>query len=592
MPLAAYDDFLYVAALALLFLGLLWLSPGHPRLVYRVFLGVALFSLTLAFANRQIVGWLGRPLTYQWLYYSDFLRSQEARNAILAELSLRQVSITAAGLAVLLALTWALERGFGWLVGRFGLRRFGFAVLLAALGYFSLGAARLSRMGWNPHKLANPVVFFARSAMAEQPSAPLLSRRTSVGTEDFEPRKPTGPRSTISARAGGRVRNVVFFVLESVAAQYTGPYGAAYGATPFLDSALDRAAVFTSAYAHCPTTPSSLASLLLSVYPALSYQSLTQEHPEVRFPSLVSELERRGYRTAFFSSADSRFQKGDVFLAHRGFQRVQDYRSMGCDGPVLHASSTRFAFLDGMDDLCAVGAFRSWLPESPGEPFFAVIWTMMTHHPYFAAGAERDFGVPDTAFNRYLNGLHRGDEALGRLLQALEERGLSESTLVVVFGDHGETFGQHHQRGHGLKIYEENLHVPLVLICPGLFHGERVPTVGGLIDIAPTALDVLGFDPPPAWQGRSLFRSDRTGRVYFYSPFSDNLFGVRDGNRKVIYSGSYDRTELYDLAADPRETVDRAAEFPDAVRLGQERLAAWAQFQERFVRGLVEGGTR
>ena len=141
-----------------------------------------------------------------------------------------------------------------------------------------------------------------------------------------------------------------------------------------------------------------------------------------------------------------------------------------------------------------------------------------------------------------------------------------------------------------MKIYEENLHVPLVLICPGLFHGERLSTVGGLIDIAPTALDVLGIDPPAAWQGRSLFRSDRTGRVYFYSPFSYNLFGLREGDRKVIYSSSQDQTELYDLAADAREQIDRAAEFPDAVRRGQDRLAAWAQFQDRFVQRMIEGG--
>jgi arylsulfatase A-like enzyme len=319
---------------------------------------------------------------------------------------------------------------------------------------------------------------------------------------------------------------------------------------------------------------------------------VTEEHPAVNFPSLASELSGSGYRTAFFSSADDRFQKGDVFLANRRFERIVDYRSLHCSGPVLHASSGRFQFLDGMDDLCAVEALRTWMPSNAsGTPFFAVVWTMMTHFPYFAAGPEKDFHVPDRAFNRYLNGLARGDEALGRLLQTLDERGLADSTLVVVLGDHGETFGQHHQRGHGLKIYEENLHIPLLLICPSFFHGERFDTVGGLIDVAPTALEMLGRTAPAVWQGRSLFREDRTGRIYFYAPFSENLFGLRDGNRKLIYSASYDQSQVYDLASDPKELRNLAADSAEFVRVGQQRLAAWAQFQDRFVGALFAGGS-
>jgi len=245
--------------------------------------------------------------------------------------------------------------------------------------------------------------------------------------------------------------------------------------------------------------------------------------------------------------------------------------------------------LDGTDDLCTAQALARWLPDRSGTPFFAVIWTMMTHFPYFAAAPERNFGVTDRAFNRYLNGLARGDEALGFLRKTLEDRGLSGSTLIVVVGDHGETFGQHNQRGHGLKIYEENLHVPLLLICPGLFHGERLSTVGGLIDLAPTALDLLGFEAPSVWQGRSLFRADRTGRVYFYSPFSDDLFGLRDGNQAFLFDASQNQTEVYDLDADPREKINLAVANPQFARLGKDRLVAWAQYEERFTRAVFAG---
>ena len=590
--LAGYHDLVFAAAATAVFLLLLLIAPNRARLAYGFFLVVAALSIVIAVANRQVVGWLGRPLTYQWLYYSDFLRSREARSAIVEVLKARDVLFAVGALAAFFVGARVLEWPIRALVARLGWRRFAAAGLAAVLAGLTAGGVLLARTGWDPHRVANPVVFFARSVLSGKPSEPLLARRVSIGAEDFAPRPaPPGPSPT-ARRANGRVRNVVLFVLESVAASYTGPYGARFGATPRLDSALDRAATFTNVYAHCPTTPSSLASLLLSLYPALSYQSLTEEHPEVTFPSLPSELSRRGYRTAFFSSADARFQRGDVFLAHRGFDRIQDYRSLRCSGPILRASSERFPLLDGVDDMCTAEAFRSWLPETAGVPFFAVFWTMMTHFPYFAAGPERSYGVSDRSFNRYLNGLARSDEALGSVLDALAARGLARSTLVVVLGDHGETFGQHHQRGHGLRVYEENLHIPLVLICPDLFRGERLATVGGMIDVAPTALDVLGYPAPAPWQGRSLFRDDRSGRVYFYAPFGPSLFGLRDGDRKVIFDADQGETEVYDLAADPLERANRAADSPELARAGGDRLAAWAQYQEKYLRDVVGGAAR
>jgi phosphoglycerol transferase MdoB-like AlkP superfamily enzyme len=582
--LASYEDFLYVAMITLLFAALLWTAKNHGKLVTGAFRFVAAFSLAAALANRLILVGLGRPLNYQWLYYSDFLRSQEAKNAILADLSAKQLLIGVLVLAAMIIVARVLERVFERRAGR----AFLITAALAASAYFSIGGVWLSRMGWDPFKLSNPVVFFARSILTARPKPKLMARTTSVDSSDFAPRPPEPGSSAIDARRRG-IRNVVVFVMESVAERYVGAYGAPYGATPNLDAAAtSRGALFTRISAHCPSTSSSLGSLLLSIYPSVSYKSLTRENTDLRFPSLSAELSGRNYRTAFWSSADSRFQGIELFLKNRGFGSVDDYRTLPCPGGVLHIGVNN-PLLFGMDDACITDAFRPWIPETSGPPFFAMLWTMMTHYPYFASGKERDFGVKDQLFNRYLNGLHRGDEALGELLRTLDEKHLAESTLVVVVGDHGQAFGDHHQIGHGHNIYEENVHVPLILIAPTLFHGERIATVGGLIDVAPTILDILGIAPPAVWQGRSLFRRDRTGRVYMYGPYSGDLFGVREGDRKFIYSAAYDQSELYDLATDPLETRNRAGEAPDAVRLAQDRLVAWIQYQYPFLRALASG---
>jgi arylsulfatase A-like enzyme len=257
---------------------------------------------------------------------------------------------------------------------------------------------------------------------------------------------------------------------------------------------------------------------------------------------------------------------------------------------VFRASTPNWPFLDGVDDDCTASALLEWAQAEPGSPYFAVLWTMMTHFPYFAGSTQTDFGVEEK-FNRYLRGLRHDDRMLGKLLKSLEERGQDRSTLVVVMGDHGESFGQHGQWTHAQNLYEESVHVPLILINPA-FQGERSPVIGGIIDVAPTILDILGFNPPAQWQGRSLWSPERSGRAYFFAPWADLLFGFREGNRKVIYDASDNHFEVYDLDKDPEETVNRRADSGEIIRVGQQRLSAWAQYQDRMMRGLLGNGSR
>jgi hypothetical protein len=161
-----------------------------------------------------------------------------------------------------------------------------------------------------------------------------------------------------------------------------------------------------------------------------------------------------------------------------------------------------------------------------------------------------------------------------------------KDTLVVVVGDHGEAFGRHGQSGHASMVYEENVHVPFVLINPRLFKGETFDAVGGVVDVAPTVLDLMALPAPPRWQGRSLFDPGRGGRTYFFAPWSDYLFGMREGNLKTIYNATTGSHELYDLSADPRETKNLAADMPDVVAGAQRRLAAWVQYQGKLYSSL------
>jgi len=585
--LACFYDLLYVAALTVLFLALdAWAGARAKgsRAAARLWLGVATFSVLAALLNCEVVPIFGRPFTYQWLYYSDFLQGQDARNAIRWFLSFRLAALWIATLVGFFVAVWMFQAALRR-VSRPG-RRWAAAALaayvLAAGAYFFWGGS-----GWNRARIENPVVAFASSAIRAPRISSFLEASTPVGPEDFAP----PPRSAASRAALGSgaptLRNVILVVLETSPADQFGLFGGPAEVTPELTRAAAHAAIFDNIYAHCPATESSIVSLLLSLYPWLSYRSVTREYPALASPSLSSELADRHYRTAFFNSSDLRYAGIGNFLSHRRFESIRGYRDIHCGGPELADHNKPWeTYLDGVDDACTMHALLDWIREPSDRPFFGMYWTMMTHLPYFPPQPGRVLDATNEARNRYLNALRHDDETVGRLLRTLEETGLATSTLVVVVGDHGESFGTHGHHSHGSKIYDEDVHVPLLLIQPGRFHGERNATVGGLIDVAPTILDLLGLPAPPVWQGRSLFRTDRTERTYFFAPHSSYYLGFREGNLYYIDNVWQNRFEVYDMAKDPAQLHDLARGIPAQVRLAEQRLTAWVQYQDRLYRSL------
>jgi lipoteichoic acid synthase len=388
--------------------------------------------------------------------------------------------------------------------------------------------------------------------------------------------------ATLDARAiaARRPPNVVLIVLESVAARWTSLHNPLYATTPTLRAESARSAVADNFYAHIGRSSNSMVAMLLSTYPKLDFRELTEQYPDFPGTSLATMFRSRGYRTTFVTPSDMEWAGWRGFLEGHGFEDVLDYRDLAC--PAMLSSW-------GVEDRCMVDKVVDLIARAGTRPFFVTGWTTQTHHPYepspgvLPLNLLREPTPDDWALGRYLNVVHETDRHLARIFEAVRRAGLEQETLIVVTGDHGQAFGYPHDTYvQGRTVYEEDVHVPLMMWYPRMYKATaRVPVVGSQVDLAPTIAELIGLPAAPDWQGRSLFDESHPGRAYFYVAEDHFRLAVREANWKYIYNVRDGRDELYDLQADPLEQRNVAAQHPDRCDRLRQRLAAWTEANRR-----------
>jgi Flp pilus assembly protein TadD len=271
-------------------------------------------------------------------------------------------------------------------------------------------------------------------------------------------------------------------------------------------------------------------------------------------PNLPDLLKAQGYRTAAFtSSIDLDPRHGPAQGFDRGFQTyqarggagtspIQGKRSLGGRGGGYVRVSR------GLSDQ-AVTSAAAWLTRNAQAPFF--LWIHLA--------------VPHSTTASYNAAITAEDAAIGKLLTTLHQQKLDATTAVVVAGAHGESLGAHGEETHGIFLYDETIHVPL-LVKPPQAQAKRVAAKVRLIDIAPTILEIAGVSVPSQMQGQSLLRIARASSVpdqpvysradlpqrgFGWSPLESWRFG------KYLYIRA-PKPELYDLTADPGATRNLA----------------------------------
>lgn len=390
------------------------------------------------------------------------------------------------------------------------------------------------------------------------------------------------PRSTHT-----HPRNVILYLVDTLRADKLRTYNIGTRVrTPGLDALAARAAVFERSYTHSNWTKPSVATLLSSLLP-WQHGALTRTAVlPGSIPLLQEHLRSGGYFTAGFVTNSF---ISDSFGFERGWDEWVHSRETGRSRAALVA-----------DDVLG------WLDERPAlQPFFLYVHTTDPHSPYSPPrdllelydadpyGGVVSFGrdplLLETLRKRGqpLDGRDRGrlealydgevtyhDEHFGRIVEGLAGRGLDGETLVVFVSDHGEELFDHGSVGHGHTLWQELVHVPLVVRWPGVTDAQvRIGDPVGLVDVAPTILDILGLPVPGQMKGRSLMPlllgEPSTAPRSAVCAIKDSWRCVIAGRYKLLEhaTSKYSSTPmLFDLEADPDELIDIASSRPLTLR--------------------------
>ena len=371
--------------------------------------------------------------------------------------------------------------------------------------------------------------------------------------------------------------NVLLYVVDTLRRDRLSAYGYERNTSPHLDELAARGTLFANAYAPSASTGPSLSALFASRHPS-EFSAFLKPSGGVAV-TLAEAFSAAGYATAafqanFFLSKPLGFGRGfDLYHVTRE-RREGRWRPLRAEQ--LHARVVE------------------WLDTRPVQPFFLFVQSMDVHEYQPPSPFRERFGrdgeplrwLTDEEFMAILDGDESGiarlgdlydasvacnDHEIGRLLDALRERGLHDRTAVLVTADHGEPLGQRGHYMHGQSLHEEIVHVPLILYLPWQDGGRRVETVVSLLDVAPTLLGLAGVPVPVDFQGNNWLEARPAGgapavlgaRVPL--KFANRIeapvaWYLRQGPWKLMMDSK--RLRLFHLPSDPGEEHDVRRDHP------------------------------
>ncbi|HEX2579868.1 MAG TPA: sulfatase-like hydrolase/transferase [Rhabdochlamydiaceae bacterium] len=348
--------------------------------------------------------------------------------------------------------------------------------------------------------------------------------------------------------------HVILLFMESFSS-----HGVSYEkkATPCFDELCKEGIYFPNFYSNGTFT---YRALLAGLFGIAGGDTCNGLGPYVNIPyvGLPQLMKRAGYSTAFFHNGSLSFDKQREFLKNH-FDLLADQKEIE---ETPHTSTSW-----GAHDECLMRYTASWL-EKQTQPAFMTLFTISNHHPWIAPPYHQAPSFTSTlnlSHKRFLQTMHYSDHALGLFVQQLREKNLSQKTILVIVGDHSQPLGQHRGNFYYSRfLYEENVKVPLLFVADGRISDPKIiKEIGSHVDLLPTLMDMLRLQGVQHGCGSSLMRMCENRTVMVHNPYSERFLGCRKENWKWIENQLTEECELYDLAKDPGEQNNRAAELQE-----------------------------
>jgi choline-sulfatase len=363
---------------------------------------------------------------------------------------------------------------------------------------------------------------------------------------------------------------VILISIDTLRADHLPAYGYTKVSTPNIDALAATSTLFERAYSHSPQTLPAHTAILSGELP---FETGVRDNigftikPGQWF--VQRALHDHGWPTGGFVSA---------YVLRRATGINQGFDTFDSDLP--EASPELSIGQVQRDGALTLAAAEKWLEaRAPGKPFFLFLHFYEPHKPY----------TPPARYAQYLpydGEIAYADELVGRLTDRLRAMGTYDRATIVLLADHGEGLGDHGEQEHGMFLYQETTHIPLMIKLPGHYPGRRVATVVQHVDLVPTILDLVGLPKPSNLHGRSLRPLlDGSGTIQDASVYSEalysryhfgwsELYALTDTRYRLIRAP---RDELFDLERDPRESNSIVRERPQvhqAMRGALETLIA------------------
>ena len=367
--------------------------------------------------------------------------------------------------------------------------------------------------------------------------------------------------------------HLVLLSVDTLRADAVGVYGADDARTPAIDALAAAGILFGDAQTTIGKTGPAFASIFTSLYPPTHGARRNAQRMRTDIPVLAEILSEAGYEAAAFISNWT--LRADLVGLDRGFDHYDEEFNQA-----RHAVGVMERHADDV-----ARAAERWLsrraaePDRSGRPLFLWVHFSDPHGPYLerrgftpalppkeerSAGWQRRW--------RYQSEVNYVDHWLGRLSEAIGEL-LPGPRFTLFLSDHGESMGEHNYWGHGKNVHWPNARIPMVLSGPGLPAGVEIQAPVGVVDVLPTVLALLGIQPPPDLEGRSLVptggkaeaaprprfvigdrHSALLGKARRSAPYVNPLqISMELDGAKVLHDFSKRQTVYFDLTVDPRE---------------------------------------